>query len=246
MNAAVGTSCGDVQLPYQSPVSLPDEFKPIPDSLKINMNKSIEIQESTKEQSNCQRWHEERKHRLTASKFSEILKRKSITSKYVHTILNPKPFKSTSTSYGISNEKKARQLFIKKKGLHVHDCGLCVNPEYPYLGATPDGIVCDDGKCGIIEIKCPYSARDMNIEESLSLPGFCLEEKDGKICLKNNHAYYYQIQGQLMITGVDFCDFIVYTRKEMHIERINQDVAFMNKLVSDLSKVYFRYFHECI
>jgi hypothetical protein len=183
---------------------------------------------------------------LTASKFSKILKRKSITPKYVQAISNPKPFKSTSTSYGISNEKRARQVYVKKQGIHVHDCGLCVNPEFPYLGATPDGIVCDDGDCGIIEIKCPYTARDMSIEESLSLPGFCLEERDNKICLKKTHAYYYQIQGQLMITGVEFCDFIVYTRKEIHIERIDQDLVFMNKLLSDLSKVYFLYFHDCI
>lgn len=62
--------------------------------------------------------------------------------------------------------------------------------------------MCDDGNCGIIEIKCPYTARDMSIEESLSFPGFCLEEKDGKISFEKPHAYHYQIQGQLRITGV--------------------------------------------
>lgn len=99
--------------------------------------------------------------------------------------------------------KKNRQLFIKKQGLHVHNCGLCVNPEYPYLGASPVGIVCDEGNCGIIEIKCPYTARDMSIEESLSCPGFCLEEKDSKISFKKkNHAYYYQIQGELLTTRI--------------------------------------------
>lgn len=106
MDVAVGTTCGDVRLPHQSSVLLPNEFKPIPQSIKIDMNQAIEIQESTKDQSNSRRWHEERINRLTASKFSEILKRKSITPKYVQTILNPKLFKSASTSYVIPNEKK--------------------------------------------------------------------------------------------------------------------------------------------
>lgn len=100
---------------HQSSVLLPNEFKPIPQSIKIDMNQAIEIQESTKDQSNSRRWHEERINSLTASKFSEILKRKSITPKYVQTILNPKPFKYASTSYGISNEKKPDRYSLKNK-----------------------------------------------------------------------------------------------------------------------------------
>lgn len=42
-------------------------------------------------------------------------------------------------------------MYVKKQGLHVHDCGLCINPEF--LGAIPDGIVCDKGTSGIIDIK---------------------------------------------------------------------------------------------
>lgn len=89
--------------------------------------------------------------------------------------------------------------------------------------------MCDEDNCGIIEIKCTYTAGDMSIEESLSLPGFCLEEKDGKIGFKKTYAYYFQIQRQLLITGVEFCDFIVCTRKELHVERIHQDLVFMKK-----------------
>lgn len=70
------------------------------------MNQAIEIQESTKDQSNSRRWHEERITRSTASKFNETLKTKSVTPQYVQTILNTKPFKSAFTSSGISNEKK--------------------------------------------------------------------------------------------------------------------------------------------
>lgn len=207
------TKCGDLKLPNNSHVLLQDKYKQLLGSLSIDFNKAHEIQEGTQEQSISSRWHFERKSRLTASKCYEILHRKSISLKYVRTILDPKLFKSTSTSYGITNEKKAREMYVKRQGLHVHDCGLCVNPEFPFLGATPDGIVCDEGTSGIIEIKSPSTARDMTIEESLSLSlsNFCLHKTDDKISLKKSRAYYFQVQGQLMITGVTFCDFFVYT-----------------------------------
>ncbi|XP_061177648.1 uncharacterized protein LOC133186407 [Saccostrea echinata] len=242
----VDTKCGDLKLPYICPVLLPDEYKHLSESLAIDFNEAYKIQEETQEQYNSQRWQLERKKRLTASKFYEILHRKSISLKYVRTILDPKPFNSTSTSYGIANEKKAREMYVKRQGLHVHDCGLCINPEFPFLGATPDGIVCDGGVSGIIEIKCPYTARDLTIEESLSLPNFCLLETDGKISLKKSHAFYFQIQGQPLVTGVTFCDFILFTRKELHVERIHPDVDFMKELGSNLSEIYFHYFHDLI
>jgi hypothetical protein len=62
MDVTAGTSCGDVKLPHQSSIVLPDEFKPIPQSLDINMNQAIEIQELTKDQTNSEKWHEERKN----------------------------------------------------------------------------------------------------------------------------------------------------------------------------------------
>lgn len=42
-----------------------------------------------------------------------------------------------------------------------------------------------------------------------------------------------------MITGVTVCDFLVYTRKEIHMERIHPDVDFMKELGLNLSEIYF-------
>ena len=43
--------------------------------------------------------------------------------------------------------------------------GLHVNPSFPHLGASPDGIVscCCCGK-GLLEIKCPYSKREIDLQ----------------------------------------------------------------------------------
>lgn len=135
-------------------------------------------------------------------------------------------------------------MCVKRQGLHVQDCELCVNQEFPFLGATPSGIVCEKGTSGIIEIRCPYTAGDMTNKESLSLPNFCLHKTDDKIRLKKAHAYYLQVQGQLLMTEVTFCDFLVYTRNEIHIEKIYSDVDFIKELVSNLSEIYFYYFHN--
>lgn len=45
----------------------------------------------------------------------------------------------------------------------VQSSGLVINPSYPYIGASPDGVV--DCQCcgqGQLEIKCPFKYRDVS------------------------------------------------------------------------------------
>ncbi|KAJ8300506.1 hypothetical protein KUTeg_022025 [Tegillarca granosa] len=65
----------------------------------------------------------------------------------------------------------AKQLYIKKINCHAHDIGLIVNPNVPFLGATPDASVCVNGQTGILEIKCHFSVRDLSLLET------CQDEK---------------------------------------------------------------------
>ena len=42
-----------------------------------------------------------------------------------------------------------------------------INPQYPHLGASPDGVtMCDCCGMGVLELKCPYSAREFSVQES--------------------------------------------------------------------------------
>ena len=41
--------------------------------------------------------------------------------------------------------------------------------------------------------------------------------------VKRNHNYYYQVQGELAIMGVPWCDFVVWTKAGIFIERITLD-----------------------
>ncbi|KAK3105286.1 hypothetical protein FSP39_021680 [Pinctada imbricata] len=222
-------------------------YAPLPCVLQLNKENAIEIEEATREQNACERWHAERKKRLTASKFYELMKRKKITEKYITSVLKPSTFTSAPTSYGIANESKAKKLYVERQGNHVHDSGLCINPAFPFLGASPDGKVCDKGVCGILEVKCPYQARDMTIQQAIeSIPRFCLCMIGDSVKLEETHAYYYQIQGQLMITGASFCDFVVFTRKDIFVQRIRPNTVFINDMLNSLCRIYFTYFHDKI
>lgn len=122
---------------------------------------------------------------------------------------------------------------------HIHDCGLVVNPSFSYLAASPDGKICMNNETGVLEIKCPYSARDLTILDAVqSIPNFCLKLVDGSLALPKSHEYFYQIQGQLMVTGALFCIFVLYTKKDFYVEKIPVDIEFIQQMFVQLSKFY--------
>lgn len=61
--------------------------------------------------------------------------------------------------HGLKMEDQAKKALKGKMYCHIHECGLFVNPAVPFLGATPDGIVCYEQKMWILEVKCPHSYR---------------------------------------------------------------------------------------
>ena len=51
----------------------------------------------------------------------------------------------------------------------IADSGLMINPQWPFVTATPNGIV--NYKCcgkGMLEIKCPYSHCNESVESTAS------------------------------------------------------------------------------
>jgi len=79
----------------------------------------------------------------------------------IKTICYPKAFSFTSkaTSWGCQHERQARDLYIKDHhdGFTVTDSGLVISSHWPYIGASPDGIVeCRCHGKGVLEIKCPF------------------------------------------------------------------------------------------
>ena len=98
-------------------------------------------------------------------------------------------------------------------GTRVEDCGMFLSVDYPFLATSPDGVIwLRNEKFGIVEVKCPYKHHDNSIEMACQDPAFCLSIDGNETRLKRTHDYYYQVIGQLALSGAKFCNFIVWTR----------------------------------
>jgi len=87
--------------------------------------------------------------------------------------------------------------------LKIKPAGLIVDKTYHFLAASPDGLIEDDG---ITEIKCLYTIKDLTPEDAIQNEKLKFATViDGKLNLKTNDNYYYQIQGQLHITQRAYC-----------------------------------------
>jgi len=108
---------------------------------------------------------------LTASVFHDVLVCKSLTSPvplvkkimgYDKNDLSQVP----AIRWGVQNENFARHQYANLMSADHNNCtcnltGLGINPLYPHLGVSPDGVTsCSSHGQGVLEIKCPYSARN--------------------------------------------------------------------------------------
>ena len=121
-----------------------------------------------------------------------------------------------------------------------------VNPGYPFLGASPDRKVIDPGSIrpyGLVEIKVMYKYSKLTPEEAAEKGDFFLEKLPGeKIQLKHTDERYFQVQGQMAISKVDWCDFVVYSTKEIFVERIPFDKqSWESKMFPKLTELYLNH-----
>ena len=228
------------------------ELQTLLSKIQIDIPAAHALHNQTIHQSLSERWRQERQLRLTASNFGSVVKRKIAPSEaFVRNIFKPQDLKKVvAVSYGQNRENIAKEQYMKKmtkRAKHVitvYEAGLCVNPSFPHLGATPDGRVLDrsvENPLGLLEIKCPYKYRDLLPSEAAEQTDFCLEFVHGELKLKTSHAYYYQVQGQMAVAQVEWCDFAVYTTKGMHVQRINFNRPVWQSMFDKLTDFYFKY-----
>ena len=117
------------------------------------------------------------------------------------------------TLHGKKYEEIATRLYRKLYNTQVIPFGLLPHNTINYLGASPDGITPD----GImLEIKCPYS-RKIN-----GIPPI---------------HYYAQMQLQLEVADLDYCDYLELEIKEVDL------IDFMNPLLENVG-ILFNYFNK--
>lgn len=205
-------------------------------NLTSHQRKNLEIE--TRSQRNSPRWLDERLKRITASNFGKIIKCQNETSKLklAKTISNPVDISHISAvRHGLEEEKPALKRYLAKYPNKYTECGLFVHNDYQFLAGSPDGFINDDG---LIEIKCPYSLKGKIIHfEKLNY----IDNKTGR--LKRDHNYYFQVQGLLEITNREWCDFVVYTGADIHVQKIYRDkLFFLNNVRESLRNFYYHYY----
>lgn len=182
---------------------------------------------------NSPEWYAARLGRVTSSNFAAIMtKPRSKTeqfSKTAETYQNAllaerltgefELITGAALDWGTQYESLACQTYEDRNWCEVEPVGFCTLGEF--VGSSTDGFVNEDGRDGIIEIKCPYTSKK-HIE-------YLLSDEPPK-------EYKAQIQGGLWVTGRDFCDFISFDprikrpKHRLKIIRVERDEDYIKEL----------------
>lgn len=206
---------------------------------KITEEYRNQIERETVDQRESGVWLETRRTLLTASNFGRVCKMLPTTGceSLVKSLLYSS-FDCEAMAYGRKHEAIAKQQIEAEIGKTIDPCGLFIDLEKPFLGATPDGLIDDDG---IVEIKCPSSARNLTPDEAIQIKKikFWKINSGGTVEVNTNHEYFFQIQGQLHVTNRQYCLFSVWTPKGLKIERVERDDDFwQTRMVNKLEMFY--------
>lgn len=129
---------------------------------------------------------------------------------------------SHEMQWGIDNEERAKMTYELTMFCTVADAGFIPHPSIPMSGASPDGLVGDDG---LIEIKCPKSTTHLNTLLMGEVPS----------------EYLPQMMWQMACTGRKWCDFVSFDPRlpehlQIKIIRVMRDDEMIAKLESEVIK----------
>ena len=132
---------------------------------------------------------------------------------------------------GTEMEPVARAAYEAHTGTFVTQTGFWLHPTIPFFGASPDGLVGDDG---LIEIKCPKT------------PNHLRYRSEGKVPTK----YKRQMTCQILCTGRKWVDFISFDNrvrdsKQLFIVRFEPKQPEMDELLEKLQSFLAAVAKEC-
>jgi len=179
-------------------------------------------------------WFAIRCGKVTASRVADIIattksgysaSRANYEAQLICEILTGKPaesFTNSAMQWGTDTEPLARAQYELKTGNMVNQIGFVVHPTIEQAGASPDGLVGEDG---LIEIKCPNTATHLDTLVEQKVPS----------------KYITQMTWQMLCTSRKYCDFVSYDPRlpenlQLFVQRIELDTDYAKKLEAEVVK----------
>ena len=178
-------------------------------------------------------WFALRLGKVTASRIKDVIattktgystsRDKYMTQLLLERITNTvaESYTNDAMTWGTEQEPFARAKYEGLASTLVEQVAFVNHPTIPMSGASPDGLVMDDG---LVELKCPMSHTH-------------LESILGGI----DDQYMPQVQWQMAVTGRSYTDLCSYDPRfpehlQLVVKRINRDNDYIAKLEIEVVK----------
>lgn len=179
-------------------------------------------------------WFAERRGKVTASRVADVVARTKTgwgasRANYMAQLIAERltgttadSFTNAAMQWGTDTEPQARAAYEFYRDAEVAEIGFVNHPSIGMTGASPDGLIGDDG---MLEIKCPNTATHID-----SLLGKPIDKK-----------YLTQMQWQMACAGRAWCDWASFDPRmpaplQLLVRRVERDddrVAELSKDIDD-------------
>jgi putative phage-type endonuclease len=183
-------------------------------------------------------WFSARLGKVTASRVSDVVAKTktgygATRGNYMSQLIverltgkQAESFSSSAMQWGTDTEPLARDAYETFKDVLVDEQGFRQHPTIEMAGASPDGLIGDDG---LVEIKCPNTATHI---ETL-------------IAKKADARYINQMQWQMAVTGRKWCDFVSFDPRmpedlQLFVTRVERD----DEKIAELEAAVIEFLNE--
>lgn len=178
------------------------------------------------EEQGTESWFADRLGKVTASRLADVLAKtktgySASRNNYMTQLVLERITQTRADSYsnaamawGTEQEPFARAAYEAHTGQMVEEVGFIPHPDIEAAGASPDGLVGDDG---MVEIKCPSSSTALEVLLTHSQGGNPVDAK-----------YYAQMQWQMRCADRSWCDYVVFdprmpAKVQLFVYRVNRN-----------------------
>ena len=183
-------------------------------------------------------WHAIRLGKVTASRVADVVaktksgwgaSRANYMAELIAERLTGEPaerFTNAAMQWGTDHEPDARAAYEFFRDACVTEVGFVDHLTIAMTGASPDGLVGDDG---LVEIKCPNTATHLDTLLSQTVPA----------------KYVTQMLWQMEVTGRKWCDFVSFDPRlpesmSMFVKRVERD----DKRIAELRSAVIEFLDE--